>query len=80
MLKSLTIKNIATIESITAEFSAGFNTLTGETGAGKSIVIGGLELALGERVTSDVIRSGENLAVYSKLLGKDCTACAETTR
>lgn len=63
MLKSLIIKNIATIESIVVEFTDGFNVLTGETGAGKSIVVGGLELALGERLGGDVIRGGENLAV-----------------
>jgi len=63
MLKSLEIRNIATIESVSVDFNQGMNVLTGETGAGKSIVVGGLELALGDRVTSDVIRSGENLAV-----------------
>jgi DNA repair protein RecN (Recombination protein N) len=63
MLKSLFIKNIATIDSITVNFSPGLNAITGETGAGKSILIGGLELALGERSSSGVIRAGEKLAV-----------------
>ncbi len=67
MLQSLVIQNIATIESVAVEFSAGFNVLTGETGAGKSIVVSGLEIALGDRVTSEVIRSGEDLAIAEAL-------------
>lgn len=63
MLKTLSIQNLATIESISINFESGFNVLTGETGAGKSIVVGGLELALGERASSDDIRAGENIAV-----------------
>ncbi len=63
MLKTLTIQNLATIEHLCVEFHGGLNVLTGETGAGKSILIGGLELALGERSTSEAIRSGENFAV-----------------
>lgn len=63
MLKSLTIQNLATIETLTIEFSPGLNALTGETGAGKSVLIGGLEMALGERSSSESIRAGQNLAV-----------------
>ena len=63
MLKSLSIKNIAIIELLDIEFSDGLNVLTGETGAGKSIVVGGLELALGERASAEAVRSGEKLAV-----------------
>jgi DNA repair protein RecN (Recombination protein N) len=62
MLKNLFIQNIATIESMTLSFSQGLNALTGETGAGKSIIVGGLELALGERSSPGVIRSEQNLA------------------
>lgn len=63
MLKRLMLKNLATIASLTVEFGAGMTALTGETGAGKSMLIGGLELALGERASADRIREGENLAV-----------------
>jgi DNA repair protein RecN (Recombination protein N) len=63
MLKSLTIQNLATIETLTIEFSAGLNALTGETGAGKSVLIGGLEIALGDRASADLVRPGESVAV-----------------
>lgn len=69
MLKSLSIKNLATIESLHIEFAAGLNVLTGETGAGKSILIGGLELALGERASAQTIRAEENLAVVEAVFG-----------
>ncbi|MBN1901156.1 DNA repair protein RecN [Candidatus Sumerlaeota bacterium] len=62
MLNKLFIQNIATIESMTISFSPGLNVLTGETGAGKSIVVGGLELALGERSSPSIIRSHQKLA------------------
>jgi len=63
MLSKLFIRNLATIENMEVSFEKGLNALTGETGAGKSIVVGGLELALGERPGSNVIRSGTNLAL-----------------
>lgn len=59
MLKSLGIKNLAIIEDLELDFAAGFTVLTGETGAGKSIIIGGILLALGEKTSPDVIRTGE---------------------
>ncbi|MDO8281597.1 MAG: DNA repair protein RecN [Thermodesulfovibrionia bacterium] len=59
MLRELRIKNLAIIEDAAAEFGPGLNVLTGETGAGKSIIISALSLALGERATSTIIRSGE---------------------
>lgn len=62
MLNKLFIKNMAVIESAEIEFSKGFNILTGETGAGKSIVIDSLNILKGERVGKDVIRSGETKA------------------
>ena len=58
MLVELTIKNIALIESLRIEFSQGFNVLTGETGAGKSIVVDSINLALGGRADRDMIRTG----------------------
>ncbi len=58
MLLELTIKNIALIESLRIEFVQGFNVLTGETGAGKSIVVDCVNLALGGRADRDIIRNG----------------------
>ena len=58
MLKSLSVKNFALIEKIELDFKAGLNVLTGETGAGKSILIDALGAALGNRVSSSQIRAG----------------------
>jgi DNA repair protein RecN (Recombination protein N) len=58
MLKELNIKNIAVIDQLRVEFAPGLNVLTGETGAGKSIVVDALNLALGERASADLIRTG----------------------
>lgn len=62
MLRSLTIENVAVIESAEIEFGSGFNVLTGETGAGKSIVIDSLEAALGWRTSAQIVRSGAKSA------------------
>jgi len=59
MIRSLRIKNLATIEDMELELQAGFSILTGETGAGKSIIIEGLRLVLGEKGSPDMIRTGE---------------------
>jgi len=58
MLLELTIRNIALIESLRIEFAQGFNVLTGETGAGKSIVVDSVNLALGGRADREMIRTG----------------------
>src|SRR4030043_2320479 len=63
MLRELKIKNLAIIDDLTVRFEGGFNVLTGETGAGKSIIVDSLGLALGSRAQSDLIRSGEKEAV-----------------
>ena len=63
MLKELRIKNLAIIEDLTVRFETGLNVLTGETGAGKSIIVDALSLALGSRAQSDLVRSGEKEAV-----------------
>lgn len=63
MLKSLSIRNYALIDELHAELSNGLVILTGETGAGKSIIIDALGLILGERAGSDVVRSGADKAV-----------------
>lgn len=62
MLTELRIKNFAIIESLSLPLSRGFNVLSGETGAGKSIIVGALGLLLGERASADVIRTGADKA------------------
>jgi len=62
MIKSLRIKNLATIEDIELNFKQGFSILTGETGAGKSIIIDGIKLLLGEKGSADIIRTGKKEA------------------
>jgi DNA repair protein RecN (Recombination protein N) len=62
MLSELRIKNFAIIESLTLPLGRGFNVLSGETGAGKSIIVGALGLLLGERANADVIRTGAEKA------------------
>jgi DNA repair protein RecN (Recombination protein N) len=63
MLKELRIKNLAIIDDLKVRFEKGLNILTGETGAGKSIIVDSLGLALGGRGQSDMVRSGEKEAV-----------------
>jgi DNA repair protein RecN (Recombination protein N) len=62
MLTELRIKNFAIIESLTLPLARGFNVLSGETGAGKSIIVGALGLLLGERASADLIRTGAEKA------------------
>ncbi len=62
MLTELRIKNFAIIESLTLPLSPGFNVLSGETGAGKSIIVGALGFLLGERGNADLIRTGSDNA------------------
>ena len=62
MLTELRIKNFAIIESLTLPLARGFNVLSGETGAGKSIIVGALGLLLGERASADLIRTGTDRA------------------
>lgn len=69
MLKFLHIENIAVIEHSEIEFTDGFNVLTGETGAGKSIIIDSLNAVLGERTSKDLIREGCDFAEVSALFG-----------
>ena len=67
MLRELHIKNLAIIDDASVEFGKGFNVLTGETGAGKSIIVNALALALGERAAGELIRSGEKEAAVEAL-------------
>ncbi len=67
MLETLRIRNFAIIDEIEVEFHPGFNVLTGETGAGKSIVVGALNLVLGARASADVLREGADRATVEAL-------------
>ena len=60
MLCSLSIRNVVLIDRLDLEFSAGFSVLTGETGAGKSILLDSLGLVLGSRAETSLIRRGED--------------------
>ncbi|UFS70543.1 DNA repair protein RecN [Geomonas sp. RF6] len=67
MLRELNIRNLAIIEQLHVEFHGGLNILTGETGAGKSIIIDAVNLILGGRASSDLIRSGSDEASVEAL-------------
>lgn len=67
MLSELYIENLAVIEKATIDFSNKLNVFTGETGAGKSILINGINAILGQRVTKDIVRTGTDKAVISAL-------------
>lgn len=67
MLAELTIRNFAIIDALNVSFSAGLNILTGETGAGKSIIMGAVSLLLGDRASIDMIRSAEDTATVEAL-------------
>ena len=67
MLTELNIKNFAIIDELEVSFKSGLNVITGETGAGKSIIIGAVGLLLGERASSDLIRSSEETAMVEAL-------------
>ncbi len=60
MLENLYIRNLAVVSELEIEFGPGLNTVTGETGAGKSLILGALQLLLGERASPSVIRQGES--------------------
>ena len=67
MLQALSIRDFIIVATLDLEFSSGFTTLTGETGAGKSILIDALSLALGERNEGAVIRAGAERADISEI-------------
>lgn len=67
MLSELYIENLVVIEKATIDFSDKLNVFTGETGAGKSILINGINAILGQRVTKDIVRTGTDKAVISAL-------------
>ncbi|MBP1636956.1 MAG: recN [Acidobacteria bacterium] len=71
MLRYLNIRNLAVIESLEVSFQPGLNVITGETGAGKSIVVGAVGLLLGDRASADVVRTGEDTAVVQAVFEHD---------
>jgi DNA repair protein RecN (Recombination protein N) len=71
MLRFLRIRNLAVIEAVDVEFEPGFNVLTGETGAGKSIVVEAVGLLLGARASADLVRTGETHATIEAIFEHD---------
>lgn len=69
MIETLEIRNFALIEGLRIDFCRGFNVLTGETGAGKSIILGALNLLMGAKADPSSVRSGEEECVVSAVLG-----------
>src|SRR5687768_7822810 len=67
MLRFLRIRHLAVIEAVEVEFEPGFNVLTGETGAGKSILVEAVGLLLGARASSDLVRTGESQAAIEAI-------------
>src|SRR5262249_42074185 len=79
MLTTLRIKNLALVADLTVELESGFNVITGETGAGKSILIGALNLVLGERADRTLIRSGsDSCSVEAVFDGNKVKAALDT--
>ena len=63
MLVTLTVQNLAIIDNLSVDFSEGMTVLTGETGAGKSLIIDAIDLLFGRRASTDLIRYGETKAI-----------------
>ena len=68
MIRFLSIRHLAVIDALEVEFGPGLNVLTGETGAGKSILIGAVGLLVGERASGDLVRTGEDAAVVQAIV------------
>ncbi|MBE6583384.1 MAG: DNA repair protein RecN [Ruminococcaceae bacterium] len=81
MLKSLHIENVAVVKCADIEFGSGFNVLTGETGAGKSVIIDSISMLTGARVSREIIRAGETFAfaeaVFDGLSEQLCARLSE---
>jgi len=70
MLRFLSIRNLAVIDRLELEFEPGLNVLTGETGAGKSIMVGAVGLLVGGRASADLVRTGEEVAAVEAVFEK----------
>src|SRR3979411_3396028 len=71
MLRFLSIKRLAVIDAVEVEFCPGLNVLTGETGAGKSILVEAVGLVLGGRASGDLVRTGEDAAAIEAIFESD---------
>lgn len=80
MLESLYVKNLALIDELEVSFREGLNILTGETGAGKSIILGSINLALGQRAQKEMIRDGAEYALVELLFTLESERQTETVR
>ena len=83
MLRFLRIKRLAVIDAAEVEFEPGLNVLTGETGAGKSILVEAVGLLLGGRASGDLVRTGEEAATIEAIFesgGKSCWSAARSPR
>lgn len=76
MLNSLHIENVAVVKSVDIDFLGGFSALTGETGAGKSIIIDSINMLLGKKIERELIRKGEERAMVSGLFSSLSDAAA----
>lgn len=77
MLQSLMVKNFAIIDNVNLEFKEGFTAITGETGAGKSLLIDAIGLLLGDRASSSMVRTGETKAIIEGVFDKIGTKAKE---
>lgn len=77
MLRMLQVQNLAILENIEVSFNEGYTVLTGETGAGKSLILDALHLLLGERASADVIRSNQNVSHIKALFSPIPKAIAD---
>ena len=71
MIKSIFIKNFTLIDKLHLNFDKRLNVITGETGSGKSIIIGAVDIVLGERASKEVIKTGEEKAFIEMVLEVD---------
>src|SRR6266478_3354233 len=74
MLRFLRVRNFALIDQLELHFEEGFNLLSGETGAGKSIIVDALGLLAGSKASSEMVRSGENRAIVEAVFETDLKA------
>ena len=80
MLTELRVRDLAVIADVTLPLKPGLNVLTGETGAGKSMLVDALALLLGERASADIVRPGADKAIIEALFGDDLVLKREVTK
>ena len=68
MLRFLSVRHLAVIDRVEVEFEPGLNVLTGETGAGKSILVEAIDLLVGGRASTDLVRTGESTATIQAII------------